>query len=92
MGHFEIQHNEIQYTITEESYVTEDEPPYTEVNITAITAEGCIWRLNPLMNLKGSSSSDFTEDAFYRNLLHPHFMEELKKGLRNYLKRLDRLP
>ena len=92
MGHFEIQHNEIQYTITEESYVTDDEQPYTEVNITAITAEGCIWRLNPLMNLKGSSSSDFTEDAFYRNLLHPHFIEELKKGLRNYLKELDRLP
>ena len=92
MGHFDIHHNGIQYTITEESYVTNDELPYTEVNVTAITSEGCIWRLNPLMNLKGSSTSDFTEDVFYRNLLHPHFMEELKKGLRNYLMEINRLP
>jgi hypothetical protein len=92
MGHFDIQHNEKQYTITEESYVTDDKPPYTDINVTAITEEGCIWRLNPLMNLKVSSSSDFVEDAFYRHLLHPHFMEELKKGLRDYLKGLDRLP
>jgi hypothetical protein len=92
MGHFDIQHNDRLYTITEESYITDDKPPYTEVNVTAITEDGCIWRLNPLMNLKGSSSSEFTEDAFYRHLLHPHFMEELKKGLRNYLKGLNRLP
>ena len=92
MGQFDIQHNDRQYTITEESYITDDKPPYTDVNITAVTEEGCIWRLNPLMNLKGSSSSEFTEDAFYRHLLHPHFMEELKKGLRNYLKGLNRLP
>jgi len=92
MGHFDIQHNDRQYTITEESYITDDEPPYTDVNVTAITEQGCIWRLNPLMNLKGSSSSDFVEDAFYKDLLHAHFMEELKKGLRNYLKELNRLP
>ncbi|HEV7424099.1 MAG TPA: hypothetical protein VGO21_02830 [Candidatus Paceibacterota bacterium] len=92
MGQFEIQHNGRQYTITEESYVTDDKPPYTDVNITAITEDGCIWRLNPLMNLKGSSSSDFVEDTFYRNLLHPHFMEELKKGLSVFLKEADRLP
>ena len=92
MGQFDIQHSDRKYTITEESYVTDDEPRYTDVNITAITNEGCIWRLNPLMNLKGSASSDFVDDAFYRHLLHPHFMEELKKGLRIYLKELNRLP
>ncbi len=92
MGQFDIQHSDRKYTITEESYVTDDKPPYTDVNITAITEQGCIWRLNPLMNLKGSSHSDFAEDAFYRDLLHPHFMEELKKGLKNYLQALKRLP
>ena len=92
MGQFDIQHDDRQYTISEESYLTDDEPQYTDVNITAITEAGCIWRLNPLMNLKGSSSADFVEDAFYRHLLHPHFMEELKKGLRNYLKEVNRLP
>ena len=92
MGHFDIQHNDRQYTITEESYITDDKPPYTDVNITAITEDGCIWRLNPLMNLKGSSSSDFVEDTFYRNLLHPQFMEELKKGLSFFLKEANRLP
>lgn len=92
MGQFEIQHNDRQYTITEESYITDDKPPYTDVNITSITEDGCIWRLNPLMNLKGSSSSGFTEDAFYKHLLHPHFMAELKNGLGNYLKKSGRLP
>jgi len=92
MGHFDIQHNDRQYTITEESYITDDKPPYTDVNITAITEDGCIWRLNPLMNLKGSSSSDFVEDTFYRNLLHPQFMKELKKGLSFFLKEANRLP
>ena len=91
MGQFDIQHNDRKYTITEESYVTDDKPPYTEVNITAITEDGCIWRLNPLMNLKGSLSSDFTDDDFYRHLLHPDFMAELKKGLRNYLKESNRI-
>lgn len=92
MGHFDIQHNDRTYTITEESYVTDDKPAYTEVNITAITEDGCIWRLNPLMNLKGSSSSAFAADSFYKNLLHPDFMEALKKGLENYLKKVNRLP
>jgi hypothetical protein len=92
LGQFVIQHNNRKYTINEESYITDDKPPYTDVNITAVTEEGCIWRLNPLMNLKGSSTSEFTEDDFYSHLLHPHFMEELKKGLRNYLKGLNRLP
>jgi len=92
MGQFEIQHNDRQYTIHEESYITDDKPSFTDVSITAIAHDGCIWRLNPLMNLKGSSSSDFSEDDFYRNLLHPHFMEELKKGLTNYLKEAKRLP
>jgi hypothetical protein len=92
MGQFTIQHNDRRFTISEESYVTEDKPPLTDVNVTAITAEGCIWRLNPLMNLKGSSTSDFKEDVFYRDLLHPHFMEELKKGLKVFLKEAGRLP
>ncbi|HZZ76627.1 MAG TPA: hypothetical protein VFE04_11890 [Puia sp.] len=92
MGQFDIQHNDRHYTITEESYITDDKPAYTEVNITAITEDGCIWRLNPLMNLKGSSSSAFSEDSFYKNLLHPHFMEVLKTGLGNYLKKINRLP
>jgi hypothetical protein len=92
MGQFDIQHNDRQYTITEESYITDDKPPYTDVNVTAITEDGCIWRLNPLLNLKGSSTSDFTEDNFYRHLLHPDFMEELKKGLKIFLKKSDRLP
>ena len=92
MGQFTIQHNDRKYTISEESYITDDEPRYTDVNITAITEDGCIWRLNPLMNVKGSSSSDFTEDSFYRNLLHPLFMEELKKGLKVFLKGANRLP
>ncbi len=84
MGQFDIQHIDRQYTITGESYITDDKPPYTDMNITAITEDGCIWRLNCLMNLKGSSSSEFTEDDFYRHLLHPYFMEELKKGLRSF--------
>jgi hypothetical protein len=92
MGHFDIQHNGRQYTIKEESYITDDKPPLADVNIISITEEGCIWRLNPLMNLKGSSTSDFKEDAFYRDLLHPHFMEELKKELKVFLKKADRLP
>ena len=92
MGQFNIQHNDRKYTISEESYITDDEPRYTDVNITSITEDGCIWRLNPLMNVKGSSFSDFTEDSFYRNLLHPRFMEELKKGLKVFLKEANRLP
>jgi hypothetical protein len=92
MGQFDIRHNDKQYTITEESYITDDKTPYTDVNITAITEDGCIWRLNPLMNVKVSSTSDLVEDAFYKDLLHPHFMEELKKGLRVFLKEADRLP
>jgi len=92
MGQFNIHHNGRQYTITEESYITDYNPPLADVNIISVTEEGCIWRLNPLMNLKGSSTSDFTEDVFYGQLLHPHFMEELKKGLRNYLKASNRLP
>jgi hypothetical protein len=92
MGQFDIQHNGNQYTITEESYVTDDKQPHTDVNITAITEGGCIWRLNPLMNLKGNSTSAFSEEGFYKNLLHPQFMEELKKGLADHLKKLNRLP
>jgi len=91
MGKFEIHHNNKQYEISEESYITEDKPPMTDVSITAITNDGCIWRLNPLMNLKGSLSSDFTEDDFYRHLMHPDFIAELKKGLRNYLMESKRI-
>jgi len=61
------------------------------VSITAVTSDGCIWRLNPLMNLKGSLSADFKEDDFYRHLLHPDFMAELKKGLKNYLQQSNRI-
>ena len=92
MGHFDIKHNDRHYTISEESYIIDEKPPYTDVNITAITEAGCIWRLNPLMNLKVSSSADFTEDVFYKDLLHPRFMEELKKELKVFLKAADRLP
>ncbi|MEJ0081722.1 MAG: hypothetical protein WDM78_12430 [Puia sp.] len=35
MGHFDIKHNEKQYTITEESYIVDEKTPYTDVNITA---------------------------------------------------------
>ncbi|HET7001067.1 MAG TPA: hypothetical protein VFI33_07150 [Puia sp.] len=92
MGHFDIQHNDRQYTIAEESYLTDDKPPFADVNIISITVDGCIWRLNPLMNLKGNSSSDFIEDSFYRHLLHPQFLEELKKGLKDCLKKSNKLP
>jgi len=92
MGQFNIHHNGRQYTITEESYITDDNPPLADVNIISVTEEGCIWRLNPLMNLKGSSTSDFIEDVFYGPLMHMHFMEDINKGLRSYLKTSNRLP
>ena len=93
MGQFDIQHNDRQYTINEESYVTNDKPPYTDVNITAITEEGCIWRLNPLMNLKGSSSYGVYRRCFLQASITSAFYGRTEKRIEKLFKRaVNRLP
>ena len=93
MGHIEVQHGDKHYTMSVETFIIEEKPPLADVTITAIDDnDGCIWRLNPLMTFKGSSTEKFVTNGFYTNLLDPQLLEKLEHEIRSYLTRLKKLP
>ena len=93
MSNIDVQHGDKRYTMTVETFIAEEKPPVADVTITAIDDNhGCVWRLNPLMSFKGSSTAKFITDGFYANLLHPQLLEKLEVEIRSHLTGLKKLP